>query len=51
MGVMKIKDGERGEEEWIDSCWGGVGGGDGDWWVNKEREVNDRFSKRNVDNV
>ena len=53
VGLMRIKDAETGHEQWIDtffqSCTTGlqpVTGG-----INKQTELNDTFTKSNVDSV
>lgn len=51
VGLMKIKDAETGHEQWIDTSSRAVRRAHHDWWVNKQVELNDTFTKSNVDNV
>ena len=51
VGLMKIKDAETGHEQWIDTSSRAVRRAHRDWWVNKQTELNDTFTKSNVDNV
>ena len=51
IGLMKIKDAETGHEQWIDSSSKAVRRAHHDWWINKQAELNDTFTKSNVDSV
>ena len=51
IGLMKIKDAETGHEQWIDTSSRAVRRAHHDWWVNKQVELNETFTKSNVDNV
>ena len=51
IGLMKIKDAETGHEQWIDTSSRAVRRALHDWWVNKQVELNETFTKSNVDNV
>lgn len=51
VGLMKIKDAERGYEQWIDTSSRAVRRVHHEWWVNKQAELNEIFTKSNVDNV
>jgi uncharacterized protein (DUF58 family) len=51
IGLMKIKDAETGHEQWIDTSSAAVRNMHHDWWVNKQTELNDVFTKSNVDSV
>ena len=51
VGLMKIKDAETGHEQWIDTSSRAVRRAHHDWWVNKQAELNETFTKSNVDNV
>ena len=51
VGLMKIKDAETGHEQWIDTSSRAVRRAHREWWVNKQTELNDTFTKSNVDNV
>nr|WP_320947136.1 DUF58 domain-containing protein [Bacteroides intestinalis] len=51
IGLMKIKDAETGHEQWIDTSSRAVRRAHHDWWVNKQVELNEIFTKSNVDNV
>ncbi len=48
---MKIKDAETGHEQWIDTSSKLYVVLIVTWWVNKQTELNDTFTKSNVDNV
>lgn len=47
---MKIRDAETGHEQWIDTSSRAVRRAHHDWWVNKQAELNETFTKSNVDN-
>lgn len=49
--LMKIKDAETGHEQWIDTSSRAVRRAHHDWWVNKQVELHEVFTKSNVDNV
>ena len=51
VGLMKIKDAETGHEQWIDTSSRLVRKAHYDWWVNRQKELNEVFTKSNVDNV
>ena len=51
IGLMKIKDAETGHEQWIDTSSRAVRRAHHDWWVSKQTELNETFTKSNVDNV
>jgi uncharacterized protein (DUF58 family) len=51
IGLMKIKDAETGHEQWIDTSSAVVRKMHQNWWVNKQTELNDVFTKSNVDSV
>jgi uncharacterized protein (DUF58 family) len=51
IGLMKIKDAETGYEQWIDTSSVAVRKMHHDWWVDKQIELNDIFTKSNVDSV
>ena len=51
VGLMKIRDAETGHEQWIDTSSRAVRRAHHDWWVNKQVELNETFTKSNVDNV
>ena len=51
IGLMKIKDAETGHEQWIDTSSRAVRRAHHDWWVNKQVELHEVFTKSNVDNV
>ena len=51
IGLMKIKDAETGHEQWIDTSSRAVRKAHHEWWVNKQAELNETFTKSNVDNV
>ena len=51
IGLMKIKDAETGHEQWIDTSSKAVRRAHHDWWIQKQTELNDTFTKSNVDSV
>ena len=51
IGLMKIKDAETGHEQWIDTSSRAVRRAHHEWWVNKQAELHEVFTKSNVDNV
>jgi len=51
IGLMKIKDAETGHEQWIDSSSRAVRSVHREWWISKQNELNELFTKSNVDNV
>ncbi|MDR0658049.1 MAG: DUF58 domain-containing protein [Mediterranea sp.] len=51
IGLMKIKDAETGHEQWIDTSSGAVRKMHHNWWVDRQTELNDIFTKSNVDSV
>ncbi|MCL1617557.1 DUF58 domain-containing protein [Bacteroides sp. ET71] len=51
VGLMKIKDAETGHEQWIDTSSKAVRYAHREWWINKQAELNEVFTKSNVDNV
>ena len=51
IGLMKIKDAETGHERWIDTSSSAVRKTHQNWWVNKQTELQDVFTKSNVDAV
>jgi uncharacterized protein (DUF58 family) len=51
VGLMKIKDAETGEERWIDSSSAKIRNMYGQWWNQRQQEMNDSFKKCRVDAV
>jgi len=51
VGLMRIKDAETGHEQWIDTSSKAVRRAHRDWWIQKQTELNDTFTKSNVDAV
>ena len=51
VGLMKVKDAETGHEQWIDTSSKAVRRAHRDWWIQKQTELNDTFTKSNVDSV
>ena len=47
----KIKDAETGHEQWIDTSSKAVRRAHREWWINRQAELDDTFTKSNVDNV
>ena len=51
IGLMKIKDAETGHEQWIDTSSKAVRQAHHNWWINKQSELSETFTKSNVDSV
>ena len=51
VGLMKVKDAETGAEQWIDTSSKAVRRTHHEWWVNRQAELNETFTKSNVDNI
>lgn len=51
VGLMKIKDAESGQEQWIDTSSRAVRKAHHDWWVSKQEQLGEVFMKSNVDSV
>ncbi|MDR0939185.1 MAG: DUF58 domain-containing protein [Mediterranea sp.] len=51
IGLMRIKDAETGHEQWIDTSSKAVRRAHHDWWIEKQAELAETFTKSNVDAV
>lgn len=51
VGLMKIKDAETGAEQWIDTSSTALRRMHHEWWMKRQSELHEIFSKSNVDNV
>lgn len=51
VGLIKVKDAETGHEQWIDTSSMAVRKAHHEWWVTKQTELNEVFTKSNVDSV
>lgn len=51
VGLMKIKDAETGREQWIDTSSRAVRRAHHEWWEQRQAELNETFTKSNVDNI
>lgn len=51
IGLMKVKDAETAEEQWIDTSSAHVRAAYKDWWNKRQTEMNDAFKKCRVDSV
>lgn len=51
VGLMRIKDAENGVEQWIDTSSRTVRRIHHEWWLGRQQELNDIFTKSSVDNV
>lgn len=51
VGLMKIKDAETGAEQWIDTSSVALRRIHHEWWMKRQSELHEIFSKSNVDNV
>jgi len=51
VGLMKVRDAESGQEQWIDTSSKSVRQAHHDWWTNRQAQLSEVFLKSNVDNV
>ena len=51
IGLMNIKDAETGYEQWIDTSSAAVRRAQRDWWLKKQTQLQDTFTKSNVDSI
>ena len=51
IGLMKVKDAETGHEQWIDTSSASLRKAHHDWWLTKQTDLNEVFTKSNVDSV
>lgn len=51
IGLMRIKDAETGHEQWIDTSSKAVRRAHHAWWAERQEQLNDTFTKCNVDAV
>ncbi len=51
VGLMKVKDAETGEEQWIDTSSSAVRRAHHDWWKARQEMLGEAFLKSNVDSV
>ncbi len=51
VGLMKMKDAETGHEQWIDTSSAALRKAHKDWWIKKQKILNETFTKSNVDSV
>lgn len=51
IGLVKVKDAETGYEQWIDTSSKVVRKAHHDWWMRKQIELNEVFTKSNVDSI
>lgn len=51
IGLMNIKDAETGYEQWIDTSSAAVRKAQRDWWMKKQTQLQDTFTKSNVDSI
>ena len=51
VGLIRVKDAETGKEQWIDTSSKAVRKSHHEWWINKQRQLGDMFTKSNVDVV
>ncbi len=51
VGLMKLRDAETGHEQWIDTSSRAVRRAHHDWWVKRQTELNEIFTRSSVDNV
>ncbi|WP_321331527.1 DUF58 domain-containing protein [uncultured Bacteroides sp.] len=51
IGLLKIKDAETGHEQWIDTSSSSLRKTHRDWWLNMQSDLNEMFTKSNVDSI
>lgn len=51
VGLMKVRDAETGHEQWIDTSSRALRRAHNDWWIQRQRVLNETFTKSNVDSV
>lgn len=51
VGLMLVRDAETGHEEWIDTSSKSLRKTHHDWWVERQKKLNDTFNLCNVDSV
>lgn len=51
IGLVKVKDAETGHEQWIDSSSRTIRNLHREWWIKRQMELNEVFTKSNVDNI
>ncbi len=51
VGLIRVKDAETGAEQWIDTSSKAVRKAHHEWWVNKQLQLGEMFTKSNVDVV
>ena len=51
VGLIRVKDAETGKEQWIDSSSKAVRKAHHDWWVEKQLQLSEMFTRSNVDIV
>ena len=51
VGLIRVKDAETGVEQWIDTSSKAVRKAHHEWWVNKQLQLGEMFTKSNVDVV
>lgn len=51
IGLVKVKDAETGHEQWIDSSSCTIRNLHREWWIKRQMELNEVFTKSNVDSI
>ncbi len=51
VGLIRVKDAETGKEQWIDSSSKAVRKAHHDWWIEKQLQLSEMFTRSNVDIV
>lgn len=51
IGLMKVVDAETGHEQWIDTSSSSLRKAHHNWWVQKQEELNEIFTKSKIDSV
>ena len=51
VGLLKIRDAETGHEQWIDTSSRAVRRTHREWWIRRQAELSETFTRSNVDNV
>lgn len=51
VGLMRVKDAETGDEQWIDTSSKAVRRAHYDWWISTRKQLDETFTHSNVDSV
>jgi hypothetical protein len=51
VGLMKVRDAETGHEQYIDTSSKALRRAHNEWWMERQKQLNDAFTKSRVDSV